>query len=232
MFDRSEPFSIATLGWLLVGLVVTGLVLYRVRAPRRRWKALTALAAEHGWQLREHDPSLVRRWPEHPFGKGEDRRAQDVLTGAYRGRAILVFQYSYEAPSRDSEDHGTTTTRFAVCTVRLRAPLPDVSVDPATFLYLVARRVGLPAIRFANEEFDRAFAVHAAEPKFAHELMHPAMMELLLRRDRVAWWIHGDDLLCWWPGSYDPATVVGRLDLLIDISEAIPPSVWSDRPHG
>lgn len=227
--------TLAALGWLLLGLVVIGaLIVYRVRAPRRRWEALTSFAAERGWQLQKHDPSLVRRWTEHAFGRGEDRRARDLLTGAYRGRAILAFQYSYEEPGQDSEGHRITTTRrFAVCTVRLPAPLPDLSVDSTTFMYRVARRVGFPALRFANEEFDRAFAVHAAEPKYAHDVIHPGMMELLLRRDRVAWWIHGDDLLCWWPGTYDPATVLSRLDLLIDIIEAIPPYVWPDRrPSG
>lgn len=223
--------ALATLGWLLLGLVVISAVVgYRIRAPRRRWAALTAFAAERGWQPQQHDPSLVSRWPEHPFGRGEDRQARDVLTGAYRGRSILAFQYSYEEPSGDSEGHPTTKTRrFAVCTVRLPAPLPDLSVDPTTFMYRVARGVGFPALRFADEKFDHAYAVHAAEPEFAYDVIDPGMMELLLRRDRVAWWIRGDDLVCWWPGTYDPATVLSRFDLLIDILEAIPPHVWSNR---
>jgi YHS domain-containing protein len=163
--------ALATLGWLLLGLVVISAVVgYRVRAPRRRWAALTAFAAERGWQPQQHDPSLVSRWSQHPFGRGEDRQARDVLTGAYRGRSILAFRYSYEEPSGDSEGHPTTKTRrFAVCSVRLPAPLPDLSVDPTTFMYRVARGVGFPALRFADEEFDHAFAVHAADPKFAYD---------------------------------------------------------------
>jgi hypothetical protein len=222
-------------GWVLGTFLVLAVVMIvlAARAAKRRRELVQKFAAERGWQWQESDPSLVKRWQGQPFGIGQRRRAIHVLSGEHRGRQIVVFDYSYQTTSTDTDGKTKTMTHeFAVCAVRLPMALPAIEVGRETFLNRLARIVGFTDLEFEHEEFNRAFTVRAADPKFAYDLIHPRTMELLLARGTVPWRIQGDDILCWARGSYAPDEAVARLDLLCDVVDGIPSYVWTDRCGG
>src|SRR5690554_4060828 len=62
---------------------------------RRRVAALSAWARANGWTYLEADPRLVNRFQGEPFGRGYGQQVNHVLSGTYRGRQVLAFQYQF-----------------------------------------------------------------------------------------------------------------------------------------
>ena len=90
-------------------LVVPGLVLlagggaYVAHVLERgHRRAYAALARAQGWAYAPEDGRLAHAFGGQPFGQGQRRRATDVLTGAFRGRAVAAFTYSFQTTTTDS----------------------------------------------------------------------------------------------------------------------------------
>jgi hypothetical protein len=183
-----------------------------------------------GWRYAGEDPTLTSRWAGAPFGKGERRRARNVLSGQESGRPFTAFDYSYETHSTDSKGRRTTTThRFAVCAVPLPAALGSVEVVPEDVLTRVASAVGLASdIELESEAFNRAFKVRAAAPKLASDVLTPRTMQYLLSVRPGAWRLQGDHILSWHDGRLDPAELVRTCAVLDRVIDGIPTFVWKD----
>jgi hypothetical protein len=225
--------GLGCMGLLLVvgvGLMVA-LIVFGSRSAKRRRAALQAFAAQRGWLWQESEPELARRWHGYPFGTGSRHRVHQVLTGSHRGREIVLFEYSYETSSTDSEGGSSTTThRYTVCVVRLPAPLPGMEVGRHSFLHRLAGITGRRDVQFDDPAFNKAFRVRAADERVARAVVSRPTIDLLLSRPSVPWRIEGEDMLCWSPGVIDPAKTMPQLDMLIDIVEQVPSSVWTTRP--
>jgi hypothetical protein len=217
------------LPWLfglgVVVVLVGGFVLERKRRER-----LMRFALLRGWQYVGEDPSLASRWPGAPFGKGDRRRARNVLSGLESGRAFTAFDYSYETHSTDSKGRRTTTThRFGVCAVPLPAPLATVEVLPEDVFTRMVSAVGLASdIDLESEDFNRAFRVRATDPKLASDVLTPRTMQYLLSVRPEAWRLQGDHILSWHDGRLDPAELVRTCAVLDRVIDGIPTFVWKD----
>lgn len=71
-------------------------------------------------------------------------------------------------------------------------------------------------IELESEKFNRAFLVTCEHRKFASDVLHPRMMELLLGRPGLGWRFEGDSMT---------GVRRGQHDALVD---AIPEFVWRD----
>lgn len=214
---------------LALGLV-GGLGVLGWRAGRRRRQAMQELAATMGWAYAARDDAWARRWPGAPFGVGDARQVRNVVTGVWRGREVVAFDYSYQTSTTDGQGHRTTTLhRFGVCALALPAPLPRLQVTPERALTRIGRALGVPGIELESEEFNRSFRITCPDPRFASDVLHPRTMELLLAEGDVAWRVEGSELLCWDAGQQRPAQVLERLDLLAAIADGVPSFVWRDR---
>jgi hypothetical protein len=217
------------LPWLfgagVVALLVGGYLLERKRRER-----LMQFAVMRGWRYVAEDPRLVTRWDGAPFGKGDRRRARNVLTGQEAGRPFTAFDYSYETYSTDSKGHRKTTThRFGVCAVPLPAGLGVVEVVPEDVFTRMASAVGLMAdIELESEDFNRAFRVRAADPKLASDVLGPRTMHHLLATRPEAWRLQGAHILSWHDGRLEPAEVVRTCAVLAQVIDGIPAFVWKD----
>lgn len=219
----------ALLPWLFGIFVVVALVGGFV-FDRKRRQRIMQYAVARGWTYVDEDPSLADRWQSEPFGRGDTRRARNVIRGHEHGRPFVAFDYSYETHSTDSQGRRTATThRFAVCVVTIPAYLPSLEVAPEGLFRKMATAVGLTTdIDLESEDFNRAFCVRAADRKFATDVLSPRTMEFLLTAPSAAWRVEGTEMFRWQTGRLDPADVVVSTSVLDRLADGIPSFVWKD----
>lgn len=219
--------------WLLLILalaVVATVGWFRWQAEQKRRALLAEWAAANKWSLNAEDASLCSRWGGTPFDEGDHRRARNVLSGSWKDRPFVSFDYSYETHSSDGRGgRSTTTHRYAVSAVQIPAWLPTLQVVPETMLTRLGNAVGITDIELESEDFNRAFRVHASDPKFASDVLTPRTMQLLLSREHFSWRIEGTDILCWQQGEQHPAAVTAAVATMLDVVAGIPSFVWHDR---
>lgn len=221
-----DPVLIVVLGLVVVGAVIW----FNYAAAKKRREEFAAFAAQQGLAYTPENNGLARQWSGEPFERGDHRRAKNVLTGAFQGRQIVAFDYSYQTHSTDSKGQRTTQThKFGVVVMQLPGPLPHLQVThEGIFGGAVANALGFRDLQFESDQFNRAFRVKADDERFGHAVVHPRMMELLLARGEIGWRIEGNSLIGWDSGAHDPAEVTNRLHLLQQVIDQVPPYVWRD----
>jgi hypothetical protein len=223
----STPVLIVVLGVLIsVGVAYVNYVL-----AKKRRETFAAFAAQQGFAYVPEDNFLAGQWAGTPFQTGDNWRVRNVLSGAFQGRQIVAFDYSYETHTTNAKVRRRTTTthKFGVVAMRLPAPLPHLEVThEGLFGGAVANALGFADLEFESEQFNRAFRVKADDPRFGHAVIHPRMMELLLGRGEIGWRIEGNSLVGWDSGPHSPLEVMNRLQLLQLVLDNVPPYVWRD----
>ncbi|MEO6714111.1 MAG: hypothetical protein ABIM89_11865 [Mycobacteriales bacterium] len=202
---------------------------------QKRRAAIASFAAAKGWSYSRADPyGLPARWRSPPFGQGDDREAENVITGvASGGYPLHAFDYEYTEHRTDSKGHRHSTTyRFAVLALRLPCGMPGLHVGNENILTRIGSAVGFSDIEFESEDFNRAFRVKCDDAKFASDVLHPRAMEMLLQHGRGAEWrFEGADMLSWRSGRLDIPDVLQRVDLMCRVLQSIPTFVWKDRGY-
>ncbi|MEZ0447107.1 DUF3137 domain-containing protein [Cellulomonas sp. ICMP 17802] len=214
---------------LVLGLVVgVGLLVAGVWVQRKRHERFRAWAVANGWTYAESDRSLVDLSRGQPFGAGSARRATEVLRGTFESRPALSFTYTWTTGSGKNR----STHHAHVVGLGLPAYLPTVEVTPEGFGAMLAKLVGAQDMQFESEDFNRAFRVAATDERVGHAIVHPRLMERLLRPDAraAAWRIDGTWILSWEMGTTDLDRLAPRLGLLAAVVRSVPRHVWLD--HG
>ncbi|KGM10458.1 DUF3137 domain-containing protein [Cellulomonas bogoriensis] len=194
----------------------------------RRGRRLREWAHAAGWTWVGTDRTLTRRWHGTPFVAGHRARAVEVMHGTYRGRPAVSFVHQYTV------NHGKNqqTVSHHVVAVSLPAYLPKLELTPENLGTRLAKALGGQDIVLESEEFNRAWRVQAHDPRFAHDILSPRLMEYLLRPASRghAWRIEGTDVLSWISGSTNLDSLARRLDVLSTVADSVPRFVWQD--HG
>lgn len=222
-------------GAVIVLMIVIGVASY-LSAKKRR-EALSTLAAGRGWVYAEQDDSWVDRFEGAPFGLGHDRRAENVLTGAYDGRSFVAFDYRYSTTetSTDAQGHTQTHTEvhpYSVLGLDAGTVFPELSVTPEGFFGRMVGRLTNTDIELESEAFNRAFTVRSDDRKFATDVLHPRMMEYLLQIPDRGWMLRAGWLLAVRPGRHSIEQVDARLTDLDGILDRIPDFVWKSAGSG
>lgn len=188
-----------------------------------------AWADSVGWTVVGTDRSLVSRWPGTPFGIGSNRRVSELVVGSFDGRPAMSFAYRYTTGSGKNR----STSTFHVIALALPTYLPRLELTPGNALQRLAARLGAQDIEFESQAFNDAWRVAAPDERFAHSVLHPRLMERLLRPDaaRTSLRIEGTDLLSWSPGAPRYDAIGPRLRVLSDVVDAVPRFVWLDHGH-
>ena len=214
--DISVLFVVA-----LLAVPAIGIVAFVLR--RRREGALAAWAALNGWEYRGSAPELTELWRGLPFGVGTSRRATEVLAGTWQGRPATSFQYRYTVKSGDNRQ----THTFHVLTLTLPAFLPTLELIPEGLATRFATALGGQDLSFESEDFNRAWRVTSRMPRFASDVVHPRLMERLLRPGaRANLRIEGTEILTWSAGTPDLDLIAPRRGLLDAVVRSIPRFVW------
>jgi hypothetical protein len=195
---------------IIIGAVVVfGLVAYLGwKAEQKRIAELRAYAARRGWTYTDRDDSWHESFTGSPFDSGHNRRSTKVLHGSHDGRESVVFDFVYHTTETSTDSNGRTSSheeahRFNVVALSLGAATPGLSVSPEGAFGRLLGRMFNSDVELESEEFNRAFTVHADDRKFAFDVLHPRMMELLLQHRDTAWRIDRGWLLVVERGSYE-----------------------------
>lgn len=212
-----------------VGLVI-GVLLLRERAEQRRLARLAAWAAEAGWTCSTTgNPGLLTRWKGAPFVHvGVDPGIDDVLTGHVDGFPATSLRFGYTLVVGKAQKR----VRFHVVAIELPASLPTVEVLPEVAAMRVGKAIGAARrdLQFESEDFNQRWFVMSPDPRLAHSIIHPGLMEWMLGAPEVMWRIEGSSLLTWSPGSTDVDEVLPKARHLVSVAQAIPRFVWLE--HG
>lgn len=184
-------------------LVVFGLLAYHahLQAKARR-EALADFARRRGWQFNPNrDSSWDTRYAQFGcFTTGHSRYAYNLLHGTLdmsgNPRPCTLGDYTYKITSGSGKNRRTTTYRFSFLLIELPfVGLPELAVRPEGFFDRLTTLVGFDDIDFESEEFSRKFHVESSDKRFAYDLLHPRMMELLLDSPPATFEIERD-MLC------------------------------------
>ena len=224
--DDGLPFVLpfVLLPMVLLPALIVGVLLYQ----RHRVKAVRAWAAGTGWTYVGTDRSMVGRWSGRPFGLGHSKRVSELVVGLFQGRSAASFSYQYTTGSGKSQ----STSTYHVLALALPAYLPTLELTPDGLGAKLAKTFGGQDIVFESEAFNRAWRVKAGDQKFAHDVVHPRLMERLLWGDAAGMSvrIEGTDVICWSAGGQRLAAIGPRLQVMCAIVNAVPRFVWLD--HG
>jgi hypothetical protein len=213
---------------LVVGVVVVGgIAMLNRRAHRMRKGNLDAQLAQHGWSRVAEDSTLCDRWHGPPFGQGTDRRATNVISGGYRGRAVLAFDYAFSGRFQE----GTVRETYAVYAVDLPARLPDLALAPEGIRGRMRTAMGRGDVRVGDDAFDRTFRIDCADPNHAAAILHPEVRRKVLEAGKRSYRFENGALLTWELGSIDayaldPKRLERQFDLLVSLVDAVPDQVW------
>jgi hypothetical protein len=228
--DLFSVLPMIFLGFLV--LIVVMVVVGFVQAKKRR-EGLAAFATSRGWTYTESDPSLLGRFEGEPFGVGDDRQAFNVLRGTAHDRPFVVFDYSYVTTSTSTDANGHTKTDrtthvFSVVAVNTGVVMPALSVEPEGMVSRFWGRLTNSDIELESEDFNRAFRVTCPNRRFASDVLHPRMMELVLQWPELAWRFDADSLLAVRSGNHDVAEIDAKLAALDAILDTVPEFVWKE----
>jgi hypothetical protein len=87
-------------------------------------------------------------------------------------------------------------------------------------------------VQFESDDFNQAFTVNSTDRRFASDVIHPRMMQMLLAQcSDVAWQMTDDQIMSITSGRLDPDTLPRLLHVLDAILDQVPPhvadSTWS-----
>jgi hypothetical protein len=170
----------APLIFLLVGVAAAALYWWQHQAALNREQQFRAVAAQRNWTYYEDDPFGTLGLDFEIFGRGHDNKVLNVLVGAdEQGKELRVFDYVYTTGSGNSREiHWWTCVTLA-----LGGLLPSLSISHDNVLNRMADAVTHHDIQLESEEFNRRFAVHSNDPRFATAFLDPQMMAYLLSAD-------------------------------------------------
>ncbi|SDD66773.1 hypothetical protein SAMN05216410_3677 [Sanguibacter gelidistatuariae] len=184
---------------------------------RRRTRAISLWAHEHGWRVDSvHMPTL--------------RSATEVLFGVVDGISVTSCTTTYSPDWH----RGLDTTRFRhVLMSSLDANFPVLTMVPTGGV----RRPPSgpddgPDLRFESALFDAGWQVRCVDARFAHDFCHPRTMERLMRPDvaGMSLLVTGGDIAVHAPGATTLAAIESRSAVLADLVRLVPPYLVADHP--
>jgi hypothetical protein len=214
-------------------VIATLMIVLSIIAAKKRREAFSAFAASRGWTYAERDDRWGEQFDGHPFDQGHNRQSSSVLTGTHDGRPCVVFDFTYHTTETSTDAQGHTSSHeeshdFAITAIDCGVVFPRLTVTPEGFLRRFVGKLFNKDIELESEDFNRAFTVTCEDRKFASDVLHPRMMELLLTRREMGWGFNGRWILSYDGGSTDLAEIDPKLAALDSVLDNIPEFVWRE----
>lgn len=191
---------------------------------KKRREAMAALAASLGLRFSpEKDHAIQHFMFLDKLAQGENRYAYNVISGAYRGHEVLVFDYHYETHSTDSKGRRQTHHHyFSFFILFLPKPFPELTIAPEGILSKIAQAFGYDDIDFESAEFSRKFVVRSKDKKFAYDVCHARMMEYMLANTDLNLEIESTALAMAFASRLSMEQIKPNLERLVAIRELMP----------
>ena len=170
------------LGALLVG----GAAYISYTLKKKRIQEWEQTAAHLGFQYSTDDPFDLLSLPFALFQRGDGRGTENVVWGQKDGVDIKAFEYWFYTETHNPKG-GTSREyeRFSCTLLPMSVYCPETAIAPEGFFAKIGHALGFHDIEFESEDFNKAWNVKSAEPKFATYLCDARMMQWLL--DNKGW---------------------------------------------
>lgn len=225
---------------MIFGIVIAFLVallVFSLWSSSKRHELLKTWATERGWSYAKSDSSLVHRWDTVPFrsGRGNGPKATNVMWGPTvlpngQSREVLTFTFTYTVTSGSGDNQTSTTYNHHVLAIFLGVTTPDLTLTPETFSSKVSKFFGGQDIQFESESFNKAWRIESNNPRFAHDIVHPRMMEHLMQPQfkKLSVVFPGDCVLVFNDRSLNQDLVDTLIAIATSVIDRIPSHVWAD----
>lgn len=215
--------------WALAIGVVGALITVGVAAVDTVWgqqqrRDANRFAERHGWSSEEHTREYDRRFTTFPFDGGTESRAEIILRGTLNG--VQCASFTHIRASADNEGHKLEEP-FQVALVEIPVDLPFLELVPESVAQKFAKAFGGRDLDVESHEFNRQWRVVCGDPRYAHSVLHPRMIQRLLQPDALELTIrieHGA-ILVWQGGRLATDSLARRLEVATGIARRIPEHV-------
>ncbi|GAB3948102.1 hypothetical protein GCM10029976_078580 [Kribbella albertanoniae] len=150
-------------------------------------------------------------------------------------REMWAFQFpnrmtacvlEYVLPGRQQRNGraaGPPVVHLVSVTLPLTLPPLTVTTDSRLKQFIKGNDLHL-----GHEAFDDAFHVRASDEQYARSLLHPSVLDWVLRFRDMQWQVAGNSLVAWGEGEFVPLKVTQLVRALVGIADRLPPSVLRD----
>ncbi|WP_329002845.1 hypothetical protein OHA18_06590 [Kribbella sp. NBC_00709] len=213
------PFAVFSLLVPLVMLAgVIWLVVWSVRRRRAAAMRRATEVAAVGWVQVPPNPWLLQVAANLVPASGDPGT---TYAGEFRGRGLCVFDYTYVT------SNGKTQQRHVVHLVALSLP---VSLPPFTLMHETGLRWAFRGrdLELENQDFNDRFRIECPDDRYASAVMHPRMMERVLRNPGLEWLIAGNACVSWGRDGFEVPDVLARAEAMTQLIDLIPSFVLRD----
>ncbi|GAB2832711.1 hypothetical protein GCM10027176_41220 [Actinoallomurus bryophytorum] len=165
-----------------------------IRAERHKRDTLYAWTMTNGWQMHEGDVNTSWRQRLSGLRQFGIRR---IVFSTVHGLPVTVADCHYTTESTDGEGRSTSQrVNLSVFVARLPGGWPDIEVRNRRMGSRFMRALGRQSpVEIGHAEFDRRFKVVTADPRAAHVLLSPALVDAHLRNQAPPWSLRGGELM-------------------------------------
>ena len=211
--------------FLLFLLIAVVVIICSSIAAKKRYDAMTALAAKLGLQFSgDKDYQLVKRYAFlEALDRGSKRHARNILSGRMQGHEVLAFDFHYETYSRDTD--GNRKTRHHQCAffiLHLPASFPELIIAPEGLFSKMAQAMGFEDIDFESHAFSSRYVVKSKDKKFAYDFCNAQMIDYLLDQPALRIEVDHNALAIAAERSLHPEQIEDHLNKLIEIRNRMP----------
>jgi len=218
---------LAIVGWwpfaILAALLVLSMAywIWDANADERHARAMLKFAVLNNWEYM-HEASDYRRWfHSFPFNRGSTEMDTVLIRGPFNGQTCATYTHELEI---GQDNQRKRKERWQITLVELPYALPTIDIVPDDGLAKIEKFLGGMDVDFESSAFNKRWRVRAGNLKYAHDIVHPRMMERLLQYDAegLAIRIEGKAVLCWQADPRGPGDLARRLSVITAVAKLIP----------
>ena len=217
-------------GVMIVLMVIASI--YSWKKHQKRMEELVVWSQGRGLTLHPgKSGGYASRWSHFShFTAGSNRYAQNVMEGTSGPWQVCCFDHHYETHSTDSKGRRQTHHHWSsnvILDAQMR--LDPLTIRTETWLDKMVQAVGFDDIDFESNQFSREFMVKAKDKRWAYDVIHTEVMELLLSSPRFHIEMGGLHLLVRRNGRFKPQDFEDALTLGAKFLDALPADLARER---
>lgn len=207
-------------------VLVIALAIYGHKKEKERQAALRAWAARHGLYFQE-DKVTGFDYEHGEFDclrQGDNRYAYNIMAGNLEGLESKLFDYHYETHSTDSKGNRTTQHhRFSAVIIGSPFRLQPLVIRPEHVFHKISAAFGWDDIDFESAEFSRRYYVKSPDKRWAYDVIHGRIMEMLLEVKGYYFECDSRSMICYGSSKrFDVAEFEGAFRLAAEILRQVP----------
>lgn len=216
--DRSFSTEVVTGAALTGGFTLVGIALGKWiqrggDRHRRIARQVHDIAATRGWSVEKRMKDWEQGWSTSPLANLKNVTVSPGALGA-RGAVLLGVAYLEGDSALASADIRTFSSRLAIA--ELGVPLPSMTLLAQGHKDELAKLLGGRDLDVESVEFNKAWRVLTDDPRGAHGVLNPRVIEYLTGAPQkgVAIQCDGTRLVVWDDGSRASVDLSARVDFL------------------